>query len=424
MSLTSSQLSSAQKQFVTENYYLYHEPQRRAESVDAVAQTRVFLVTCSSNDFPTQNLHQKLLQLYGRGDACVLIEALAPGLTVQKNYCEAFYEYPDSIEIKGCDSRGMQDVKKYIEFSNVRYRLYRAQCHIWNGCEKKMRECANRLNQLYDQSKVQVENDGIRLDQVSYCRLKDSLCQSDYNNAEFETAFFEAENSWTQYAQREHFILNGFYNVPMNVDTLLTTITKVCNEFQKVFVLLGETHCSLETSFFESLKTKGLNSLMLIPKLKSTQYPELRELGVNSLFPVRSLKIKCSDVEKIIHYEELFNSFLDSAIADCALPAPDYIKGVITLDVTTPKTTIVPAGTKIAFPANHDNMVQFTQLRQEQKSKLFLAINALVSGKKCFVESIETEGKITESYTVLNRRFTLLLESERELKITLRKFQY
>ena len=107
-----------------------------------------------------------LLQLFTER-TCLLLEGLAPGLSVAKDRLTIYRDIPSGIELRGSDVRGLRSADEYVTYEQ----LEREKSDAWRRHKtllgEKVASLFNTLHQAFESGAISIE-DGLYMLKLNF----------------------------------------------------------------------------------------------------------------------------------------------------------------------------------------------------------------------------------------------------------------
>lgn len=423
MTLSLSRLLPDQIQFFRQNYDAFDDKQQKIADVDAsVLDVQIVCVVEDPHDYPLQQMNERILQYLGRGDACVLVQGLGRGISVQKCECIQFANYPNTLEIIGSDGSGWSDKNKYAQFRNLSLDCAKKEAIFWESSEAFIHQDADRLNLLMDFGRIRAEEGDLVLScsafQAESAFFRRHAGQLDQKRK----TMIEAQEKLGQFNKRESCANGADQTIVESNNRLLGVIARVRLQFKTVFVFWDAPYLTQDKSFYEKMRAMNLTYITLAPKMNLSLARDERRLAANNEWPHKSITIKedgASLQSLNIRFPAPFIACLNACFETYAIEGgrsktsllfePDSMAG------QSSRTIIVPAGVRYYFPEidpqTYADYVDSKLMRFNSKEGVLEAslkvLNQILLFRGCSIKTMDYVEELQEVYD--SNRLQLLL---------------
>lgn len=266
--------------------FLNYDPVANTSSTDfgKFSSCRVVFLADAGTTAVVHNLCKELLAACVRGPSCLLMGKLPIGMHFSPEDIPGWSDLPDQLQIEGADS--MKAASKHVMLDIVHLEAQQIDLHN----KRRIQRIRNtqEIAQVFKDNPWQKDKEGhIRVDLPVYARIYDLysvLLTADYQlHSQIETIENEIDEkpleAWEEQdsCQRMHHLCDR--------------IVKLSDKFPKIFVLLPEELIAAGAGFYQQLRERSLETILLMPN-KAYYSQILEELEGNSKSSFKSFTIE------------------------------------------------------------------------------------------------------------------------------------
>lgn len=361
MNVSSSSLLPEQQLFYHTHYEVLN-PYTGVVSQDfsILNQAKVVLIAEKHGQLTLMQSQAAIIRSYMLQSTCLLLEGLAPNVNVESDRLVFLREMPLGLKVKGSDLRAFKDKEAFIEGENLYYEQAAASQNVDKKIEIRIRKVAAVINEGLTSGEISIKNGELVATQRRFAEIKKAIDDTKEIHEATQVVKSlherrEASPQFTQYFDASRVVLFESNMV------LLEEIIKACKSFDRVFAIWGFLHFIGDVEFYEKLRKKGINIVLLVPKKEYIK----NEDSFDAKLVIRQRR--SISVTSTINFPRIFIPFFDPRISD-RLNVETTPKDEV---IYTPErlVSIAQSSEYVTFPAH--TIIHFSGVEYKATSELY-----------------------------------------------------